>query len=90
MYSARCAVCHDQDTQIGTRLDAAMLRSYRTARALYNYTSFAMPYDAPRSMSVEEYWAVTAHMLRSRGLIETGVVVGPENADSLNWTVTQP
>ena len=83
-------MCHDQDATIGTRLDAATLRSYRTATALYNYTSFAMPYDAPRSLGPEQYWAVTAHMLRSRGLIEAELLLGPENADSLHWVDGEP
>lgn len=90
LYGARCAVCHEQDATIGTRLDAVTLRSYRTAKALYDYTSFAMPYDAPRSLGADQYWAVTAHMLRSRGLIEADLLLGPENASALDWADTEP
>ena len=55
LYEARCAVCHEVEGGIGTRLDRRVLAYYETARGLFNYVRLAMPYDAPRTLPDEEY-----------------------------------
>lgn len=62
--------------------DDALL-TYRTAFDLYNYISHAMPYHAPGSMLDEEYWAVTAYLIRENRREELPEPLTPENAVSM-------
>ena len=83
LYQARCAMCHEVEGGIGTRLDARVLASYGTAQLLFNYVRLAMPYGAPRTLSNEEYWMSVGHLLRSRGLVAEEAVVSEETAEGI-------
>ena len=83
LYEVRCAVCHDVEGGIGTRLDRRVLASYETAWGLFNYVRLAMPYDAPRTLPDEEYWLAVGHLLRSLGLVGEEVVVNAATADGI-------
>ena len=83
LYRVRCATCHEVEGSIGAPLDTRVLASYGTARVLFNYVRLAMPYQAPRTLSDEEYWQAVAHLLRSRGLVGESVVVNAATADGI-------
>ncbi|MEE2668624.1 MAG: cytochrome c [Gemmatimonadota bacterium] len=83
LYQARCAGCHELEGGIGSPLDPRVLSSYGTAQLLFNYVRLAMPYEAPRTLSDEEYWLTVAHLLRSRGMVDVDAVVNEETAGGI-------
>ena len=68
LYVSRCEACHRADDAEGPRLTEQLIRSYGSARALFDYTRMSMPWDAPGTLSDEEYWRVTAYLVASRNL----------------------
>ena len=83
LYQMRCAVCHELEGGIGSPLDPRVLASYETAQLLFNYVRLAMPYEAPQTLSNEEYWLTVGHLLRSRGMVAADVVVNEETAEGI-------
>ena len=83
LYQARCAVCHELEGGIGSPLGPRVVASYGTAQLLFNYVRLAMPYEAPRTLSNEEYWLTVGHLLRSRGLVAEDAVVNEETAEGI-------
>ena len=79
-YQTRCGICHELEGGIGAPLSPRVLASYGTAQLLFNYVRLAMPYQAPRTLSNEEYWLTVGHLLRSRGLVDEDAVVNEETA----------
>ncbi len=79
----RCAACHELEGGIGSPLGPRVLASYGTAQLLFNYVRLAMPYEAPRTLSNEEYWLTVGHLLRSRGLVDEDAVVNEETAERI-------
>ena len=86
-YQMRCAVCHELEGGIGSPLSPRVLASYGTAQLLFNYVRLAMPYEAPRTLSNEEYWLAVGHLLRSRGLVDEDAVVNEETAEGITLSV---
>lgn len=82
-YQMRCAVCHELDGGIGSPLGPRILASYGTAQLLFNYVRLAMPYEAPRTLTNEEYWQTVGHLLRSRGLVDEDAVVNQQTAEGI-------
>ena len=82
-YQMRCAACHELDGGIGSPLGPRILASYGTAQLLFNYVRLAMPYDAPRTLTNEEYWQTVGHLLRSRGLVDEDTVVNQQTAEGI-------
>lgn len=85
VYDQRCGYCHDVEGMIGVSLDARVLRSYGDARRLFEYVRLAMPYDAARTLSDEEYWLTVAYLLRSRGLVDEGTRVDASTAEGITF-----
>ena len=83
LYQMRCAACHEFEGGIGSPLDPRVLASYGTAQLLFNYVRLAMPYEAPRTLSNDEYWLAVGHLLRSRGLVGEDVPVNAETAEGI-------
>ncbi len=82
-YQMRCAACHELDGGIGSPLGPRVLASYGTAQLLFNYVRLAMPYEAPRTLSNQEYWLTVGHLLRSRGLVDEDAVVNQKTAEGI-------
>lgn len=78
LYTARCATCHAADDAAGPALTESLIRSYGTARALFDYIRMAMPSDTPGALPDSTYWQITAHIVRSRGI----PLARPLNADN--------
>jgi mono/diheme cytochrome c family protein len=49
------------------------LDHYATAAELFAFVSHAMPFQAPGSLKPEEYWAITAFILRGHGLSDAAL-----------------
>ena len=90
VYQARCAYCHDLDGAIGVKLDERVIRSYGSARRLFNYLRIAMPYDAPRTMMDSDIWLTTGYLLRSRSIVPPGTRVHEGTADELTFQPWSP
>lgn len=83
MFAAQCARCHGDrgEGKIGPAITGpGRLGGYRTAAGLYEYVHRTMPFDAPASLTEDEYWAVLAFILNSNGVLPPGVTLGPQNA----------
>ena len=94
IYAAECARCHgDTGTEgptdplaggIGSLTSEAPVKTVGSfwpyATTLFDYTRRAMPYDAPQSLSADDLYAVTAHVLHLNGIVNADTV---PDADSL-------
>ena len=86
IYVARCASCHGESLEgaAGPALSAEAFASrwengHRTVEDLLQRISTTMPLGAPRSLSSEDYSAVTAFLLETNGHAAGSVALGPEN-----------
>lgn len=68
LYREVCYACHELDSGDGEALSVDVLTAFHDARSLHDYIEMAMPYNEPGSLSIEEYWAVTAYLIQDRGL----------------------
>jgi mono/diheme cytochrome c family protein len=59
------------------------LSRFTTARELDEYISKKMPFDKPGELSDQQYWAVTAFLLRENGVMPKGVRIDSNNAGTL-------
>jgi mono/diheme cytochrome c family protein len=62
-------------TAVPALVGPGTLTRYPTAAELYAFVSNAMPYQAPGSLRAEEYWAITAFLLRAHGLPDAALPV---------------
>lgn len=56
------------------------LTRFKTVAELYEYLRTQMPWQAPGSLQEDEYWQLTAFLLRSNGIASGRVLLGSENA----------
>ncbi len=56
------------------------LQDMMTAQNLHDFISKNMPYQAPGLLNKDQYWAVTAYLLRQRGIAADGQVLNDTNA----------
>lgn len=75
-YMIRCSYCHNVPNGIGAELTPRVLAAYSTVGALDRYLRFAMPQETPGSLPNEEYAAILAYLIESRGLVEGGADPG--------------
>ena len=85
VYRRECQHCHDVEGAIGVALSPGVLASYRTARRLFNYVQLAMPYQAPRTLSEQEYWDVVAYLIARHALATDTITVTPEVAEGVTF-----
>ncbi len=86
LYQQVCANCHNSEGGIGPRLEPAVLRAYGTPQAIHTYIKVAMPYDAPGSLTNDDYWDVVAYLIHRAGLWDGSEVLGggTETTEPLN------
>ena len=87
VYREVCHACHELESGDGETLSPDVLVSYYDARSLYDYISLAMPYDEAGSLSVEEYWAVTAYLIEDRGLARLDAPLAAEVSEGVRLSV---
>jgi mono/diheme cytochrome c family protein len=59
------------------------LVKFSTASALHGFIRAAMPYQEPGVLTDEQYWALTAYLLRQNGVPPDGRTLDASNADSV-------
>ena len=59
------------------------LSHFPTPRELDEYISKKMPFDKPGELSDQQYWAVTAFLLRENRVLPKGVRIDSNNAGTL-------
>jgi len=81
VYAEKCAACHGDkgEGKTNARLVGGQLTGDRPVKTVgsywpyatmvFDFTRRAMPYQAPKSLSNDEVYAVTAHILRLNGII---------------------
>jgi mono/diheme cytochrome c family protein len=83
VYAANCAACHGENGQggikdrlVGGQGTLASDNPIKTvgsfwpyATTLFDYVHRAMPYQEPGSLSVDDYYAVTAYILSLNGIL---------------------
>jgi mono/diheme cytochrome c family protein len=87
VYRERCYACHELESGDGETLSPDTLASYHDARSLHDYIGLAMPYDEPGSLSVEEYWAVTAYLIEDRGLARLDAPLAADVAEGVRLSI---
>jgi len=80
-YQIYCASCHDTEQGIGPRLTRELLATRGTAGKLFIYNRDKMPYNAGNLLTEEEYWNITAYMLARTNLVDSDIVLNPDNAE---------
>jgi len=70
-------------TKIPALVGKLSLQKFPSAAILHAYISAAMPFWKPRSLTDDEYWQVTAFLLRENGLWDSGAELGASNADQV-------
>ncbi|MEJ2133095.1 MAG: cytochrome c [Gammaproteobacteria bacterium] len=89
IYAMRCASCHGPtgegvtaDRLVGGRGTLASPSPVRTvgsfwpyATTLFDYVRRSMPYDAPKSLTSGEVYALTAYLLFLNGIVEDGTTL---------------
>ena len=98
LYEAKCAVCHGlfgegegrwpvlaggQGTLADERPTKTVGSYWPFASTLYDYIYRAMPFTAPRSLSVDETYAISAYVLYLNDLVEDDFVLSNENLASI-------
>jgi len=86
IYDSVCVRCHGVEGECGegpALVGPRALRSFRTAKRLYDYVSLSMPGDAPGSLSEQEYYDVIAFLLDWNELNPDGVVVDADSLEDL-------
>lgn len=92
LYDMHCARCHGAHGE-GKRGPVLIgpthgLRGYGTAQELYTYVSGVMPYDAPGTLSADEYWAVLSYLTDANGMLPPDTTLDGTNAEQIR--VDQP
>ena len=87
VYRERCYACHELESGDGTTLSPDVLASYYDARSLHDYIDLEMPYNEPGSLSVEEYWAVTAYLIEDRRLARIDALLAPDVAEGVRLSI---
>ncbi len=91
VYAMHCAVCHGENGEggVGNRLVGGdPPTAMGTRKTIANHWSFAttvfddvrrsMPFEAPRSLSNDDYYAVVAWILAENGIIDDDAVLNAE------------
>ena len=90
-YAAKCASCHGRtgkegpnDVLVGrgpfpSGTDTESRRTignyWPYATTIFDYVRRAMPFGAPRALTDDQYYAVTAYLLQREGIIQPGTVI---------------
>jgi mono/diheme cytochrome c family protein len=82
VYAAECAECHGEQGEGGTGPvligGNKRIASYQTTTRLYDYVSRTMPFDAPGSLTEQQYWDAIAYLLDENELLPADTVLGPD------------
>jgi S-disulfanyl-L-cysteine oxidoreductase SoxD len=84
VYAAECAQCHGEQGEGGTGPvligGSRRIASYENTTRLYDYVSRTMPFDAPGSLTEDQYWNSIAYLLDENDLLPENTLLGPDAA----------
>ena len=86
VYETICSLCHGLSGEGGEGpqlVGPLALRSFRTAKRVFDYARISMPGDDPGSLSLQEYYDVIAFLLDQNELNPDGVVVDAESIEDI-------
>lgn len=66
------------------------LTKFPTAADLHAFIRTRMPWQQPGSLTDEEYWQLTAYLMRAHGLLPSDTPLTPANAASVRLAPTAP
>lgn len=89
LYAQQCAACHGDkgqgnpaDALVGGRGSLATATPLKTigsfwpyATTLFDFINRAMPYNAPKSLTADEVYAVSAYLLHLNGIVPADTVL---------------
>jgi len=89
LYAQQCAACHGEkgqgnpaDALVGGRGSLATATPLKTigsfwpyATTLFDFINRAMPYNAPKSLSADEVYAISAYLLHLNGIVPADTVL---------------
>ena len=88
VFTSVCSACHGERGQgllapalIGER--ASFARFGGSARAYYDYIRSNMPQNAPGSLTVDQYLAVTTYLLLQNKLVPPDAALAEDSLDSI-------
>jgi len=99
LYEAKCASCHGlfgegegrwpplaggEDSLTNDRPEKTVGSYWPYASTLWDYINRAMPFTAPKTLSISEVYAITAYVLYLNDLIEDDFVLTQDNLASIN------
>lgn len=89
VYGERCASCHGAKGEGKNKAPALIgpkgLDEYHNAKEAYTYIHDMMPPTAPSSLTEDEYWNVTAYLIKKNEL-EIKEPLSAANAESVKWS----
>lgn len=95
-YSARCHGPHHPTDGFVLPKNIPPVRtpglrtSFKTALVLNEYISSRMPYQAPGSLKDDEYWQLTAFIIRINGIDLGNLSLNADNAKQISLSAPQP
>ena len=95
-YSARCHGPHHPPDGFVLPKNIPPVRtpglrtSFKTAGVLYEYIRSRMPYQAPGSLKDDEYWQLTAFIMRINGIDLGNLSLNADNAKQISLSSPQP
>lgn len=87
VYRLECARCHEPG-RVAPVLTQEHLVRYHDAQQLFAYIRKAMPLDKPGALPEQDYWDVTAYVLKQANLllISPQTALTPATAGQVNFT----
>jgi mono/diheme cytochrome c family protein len=89
VYGERCASCHGAKGEGKAKAPGLIgpkgLDEYHNAKEAFTYIKDMMPPTAPGSLSEDEYWNVTAYLIKKNDL-EIKEPLSAGNAETVKWS----
>ncbi len=95
-YAARCHGPHHPPEgfvlpkNIPAVRSEGVRNSFKTAWALYEFIKARMPYQAPGSLEDDQYWQVTAFIMRINGVDLGSLTLNVDNAKDISFNAPLP
>ena len=89
VYAEKCAGCHGAKAEGQKKAPALIgpkaLDDYHNGKEAYKYIKDMMPPTSPGSLTDDEYWNVTAYLIKKNNL-KIDAALTPATAESVKWS----
>jgi cytochrome c len=79
LWEKKCASCHAAGLTAATENSKTTLMKLATVSTLWDYIRRAMPFDAPKSLTINEVYAATAYLLHLADILPADFVLNEKN-----------